>query len=220
MLAGRVVLRHLEGDLLRLGRQCFFEENPKFHFHVLPSTSGAATRLSTTKAWPTVAEYRTEKVREIARVLAATAETATALPARWSLEWLAMLAITAQIVVFGALVGAFQRFIGFRGVLELGLGVLFLADIGVVFARQLAIGGLDRLVVCGRLHTENLVIVFEVHRGNHHPLSNRATGHSMRLFAAVGLTDLKCVTGRRGRSLSAAGGASCEHSRGCPVDAG
>ncbi|CAI8983078.1 hypothetical protein EMIT0P43_80075 [Pseudomonas jessenii] len=49
---------------------------------------------------------------------------------------------------------------------------------------------------------------------------NRAAGHSMRLFAAIGLTDLKFVTGRRSRSLSAAGGASCEHSRGCPVDAG
>jgi len=39
----------------------------------------------------------------------------------------------------------------------------------------------------------------------------------MRLFAAVGLTDLKFVTGRRSRSLSAAGGASCEHARRCPV---
>ncbi|MNF99709.1 hypothetical protein D3C84_826200 [compost metagenome] len=84
---------------------------------------------------------------------------------------MAMLAIAAQVIVFGALVGAFQCFIGFRSILELRLGILFLADVGVVFARQLAIGGLDRLVVCGRLHTENLVIVFEVHRGNHHPLS-------------------------------------------------
>ncbi|MOA54871.1 hypothetical protein D3C78_1785640 [compost metagenome] len=43
MLAGSVVLRHLEGDLLRLGRQGFFEKNAQFHLHVLPSASGAAT---------------------------------------------------------------------------------------------------------------------------------------------------------------------------------
>jgi hypothetical protein len=98
----------------------------------LPPASGAATRLSTTtKTWPTVAEDRTEKVRKIARVLATTTETATALPARRPLERLAVLAIAAQIIVFGAFVGAFQRFIGFRGVLELGLGVLFLADVGL-----------------------------------------------------------------------------------------
>ncbi len=112
----------------------------------------------------------------------AAAKTATALPARWALERLAVLAVAAQVVVFGALVGAFQRFIGFRGVLELGLGVLFLADVRVVFARQLAIGGLDRLVVCRRLHTENLVIVFEVHRRNHHPLSISRRPCSMRLI--------------------------------------
>ncbi len=96
-----------------------------------------------------------------------------------------MLAVLAQVIVLGALVGAFQRFIGFRGVLELGLGILFLTDVGVVLARQLAIGGLDRLVVRCRLHAENLVIVFEVHRGNHHPLSkSRGVQHSMLGLAA------------------------------------
>ncbi|MNY24480.1 hypothetical protein D3C86_1581980 [compost metagenome] len=84
---------------------------------------------------------------------------------------MAVLAVFAQIVVFGAFVGAFQRFIGFRRILEFGFGVLFLADIGVVFARQLAISRLDRLIVRSRFHTENLVIIFEVHRGSHHPLS-------------------------------------------------
>jgi hypothetical protein len=95
--------------------------------------------LGATETGAAIAEDRTEEVREVARVGTA-AETATALPARWALERLTVLAVTAQFVVFGALVGTFQCFIGFRGVLELGLGVFFLADIGVVFARQLAIG--------------------------------------------------------------------------------
>jgi len=100
-----------------------------------------------TETGAAIAEDRTEEVREVAGVATAAAKTATALPARRALERLTVLAITAQFVIFGALVGAFQRFIGFRGVLELGLGVFFLADIGVVFARQLAIGSLDCLVV-------------------------------------------------------------------------
>src|SRR5689334_10506142 len=112
---------------------------------------------TTTETRTTVAEDRTEEVREIARVLTTASETTTTLPTRRALERLAVVTVFAQVVVFGALVGAFQRFIGFRRILELGLGVLFLADIGVVFARQLPIGGLDRLIVRSRLHAENLV---------------------------------------------------------------
>jgi hypothetical protein len=101
-----------------------------------------------------------------------------------------VLAIFAQFVVFGAFVGAFKRLVGLGGVLELGLGVFFLADVGVIFARQLAVGGLDRLVVRRRLHAENLVIVFEVHLGITIRYRYRAARHSMRRFAAFGLTDL------------------------------
>src|SRR5690606_34313883 len=122
---------------------------------------------------------------------------------------LTVLAITAQFVVFGAFVGAFQRFIGFRGVLELGLGVFFLADIGVVFARQLAIGRLDGLVVGCRLHAEYLVIVFEVHGRITIRYRFRAEA-SMRRLARAGLTDLKFVTGWRRRSLSAVDDGSCD----------
>lgn len=75
-----------------------------------------------------------------------------------------MLAVLAQLVVLGALVRAFERFIGFGRVLELGFGVFFLAHIGVVLASQLAIGGLDFLVIGRRLDTQNLVVVFEIHR--------------------------------------------------------
>ena len=75
-----------------------------------------------------------------------------------------MLAIATQVIVLGAFVGALQRFIGFGDVLEFGLGILFLTHIRVVFAGQFAISSLDRGVISRRLHTQNLVIVFEVHR--------------------------------------------------------
>ena len=74
-----------------------------------------------------------------------------------------MLTVLANFIVLGAFIGAFQRFIRFVHVLEFALGVLFFADIRVIFARQLAIGGLDRLVVSRGLDTQDLVIVFEVH---------------------------------------------------------
>ena len=85
------------------------------------------------------------------------------LPPRRALERLAMLAIFTNFIVFGAFIGTFQCFIRFVDVLELSLGVLFLAYIRVIFARQLAIGGLDRLDVSRGLDTQDLVIVFEVH---------------------------------------------------------
>jgi len=74
-----------------------------------------------------------------------------------------VLAVFAQFVVFGALVGIAQRFVGLAGFLELVLGVLFLADVGVIFTRKLAVGGLDRLLVRRRLDAQNLVVVFEIH---------------------------------------------------------
>ncbi len=90
-----------------------------------------------------------------------------------------MLAVAAQVVVLGALVGAFQRFIGFGDVLELGLGVLFLAHIRVVLARQLAVGSLDRAVVRRWLNTQDLVIVFEVHLSITIRYRCRTATHSM-----------------------------------------
>ena len=75
---------------------------------------------------------------------------------------MAVLAVFAQVVVFGALVGAFQRFIGFRRVLEFLFGVFFLADIGVVFTSQLAKSLFDLLRTGFFVDPQNLVVILIV----------------------------------------------------------
>ena len=76
---------------------------------------------------------------------------------------MAVLTVLANLIVLGTFVGAFEGFIRLVDVLEFTLGVLLFADIRVILARQLAISGLDRLIVGCGVYTQNLVIVFEVH---------------------------------------------------------
>ncbi|MNC69475.1 hypothetical protein D3C75_1201680 [compost metagenome] len=72
-------------------------------------------------------------------------------------------AVLADFVELGTFLRVAQHLIGLVGLLEFLLGVALLADIGVILARQLAVRGLDRLVVRRGLYAEYLVIVFEVH---------------------------------------------------------
>jgi hypothetical protein len=67
------------------------------------------------------------------------------------------------MIVGGALVGVAQHFIGFLHLFELVLGILFLAHVRMVFARQLSIGALDLIRVGAAGHTENLVIILILH---------------------------------------------------------
>ena len=67
-----------------------------------------------------------------------------------------MLAVFTQFIVFRAFFDTFKGLIGLVDILELVLGVLFLADIRVKLARELAIGGLDRLIVSRGLDTQDL----------------------------------------------------------------
>ncbi|MCY1419472.1 hypothetical protein D9M71_350620 [compost metagenome] len=164
-----VVLRHLEADLLRLVGQGFFEENRQFHFHILSAPTGAALLAATKRvavATAGRAEYGTEEIREIAAFLA-KATTSPAFPAWRPLERATVLAVFAQLVVLGAFFRVAQCFVGLVGLFEFVLRVLFFADVGVILAGELAVGGLDRLVIRGGLNAEYLVIVFEVHLRNH-----------------------------------------------------
>jgi hypothetical protein len=83
-----------------------------------------------------------------------------------------MLAVLANFVVLSALFRAAQHFVGLVGLLEFVFGATLFADVRVILARQLAVGGLDRLFVRRGLYAEYLVIVFEIHLRNHHRLSN------------------------------------------------
>ncbi|MCY1247425.1 hypothetical protein D9M72_607540 [compost metagenome] len=78
-----------------------------------------------------------------------------------------MLAVLAQLVVFGALFRVAQCFVGLVGLFELVFRVLFFTDVGVILAGELAVGGLDRLVIRRGLDAKYLVVVFEIHLRNH-----------------------------------------------------
>src|SRR5690606_10284844 len=89
--------------------------------------------------------------------------TAAGIPARRWREFAAARAVLAHVVVFAALVGILQDFIGLAEVLETLLGVLLLADVRMVFAREAPVGLLD---VVGRrlfIDAHDFVIVFEFH---------------------------------------------------------
>ncbi|MNN02378.1 hypothetical protein D3C81_1150370 [compost metagenome] len=166
-LAIGVVLRDLEADLLRFRGQGFLKENRQFHFHVLPSPTAAAL-LAAAKRIAVATTCTEDRAEEIGKIAAFETAGTAAFPAWRALEGPAVLAVFAQFVVFSAFFRAAQGLVGFIGLFEFFLGVALFADVGVILARKLAVGGLDRLVVRSRLYAQYLVIVFEVHLRNHH----------------------------------------------------
>ena len=74
--------------------------------------------------------------------IAGAAELGAGVPVRRRLG-AALLPSPADFVVGGALLGILQHFPGLGDVLEARLGVGLLRDVGVVLARQLAVGALD-----------------------------------------------------------------------------
>ena len=114
------------------------------------------------------AENRLEEIAELPCVVAAEAalvKPACRLPARRGAKAAVGLLRTqpAQLVVPGALFRVLEDLVGLAELLEAVLGIALLADVGMVFPRQLAVTGLDLLLV-GRVgHAEDPVVVLEVH---------------------------------------------------------
>jgi hypothetical protein len=71
--------------------------------------------------------------------------------------------VASDAVVGGAALGVLQHLVGLGHVLEARLGLDLLADVGVVLARKLAVGALDRGLVGGALDAEHGVVVLVVH---------------------------------------------------------
>src|SRR5690606_18237990 len=69
----------------------------------------------------------------------------------------------AQLVVGLAPGGIAQRLVGLVDGLELVLGAGFLADVGMVFAREPAVGGLDLRLSGIGLHAQDAVVILELH---------------------------------------------------------
>ncbi|MOA24175.1 hypothetical protein D3C78_1448450 [compost metagenome] len=68
-----------------------------------------------------------------------------------------------QVVVGHALFLIAQHVIGFVDVAHADFGVAFLADVGVVFAGELAVGAPDLVFRRAALDPENAVVVLELH---------------------------------------------------------
>src|SRR5690606_2678340 len=69
----------------------------------------------------------------------------------------------AQLVVGLAPGGVAQRLVCLVDGLELVLGAGFLADVGMVFAREPAVGGLDLRLSGIGLHAQDAVVILELH---------------------------------------------------------
>jgi hypothetical protein len=85
------------------------------------------------------------------------------LPARRGTELVALLPVFAEPVVLRALLRIAQDVVGLSDFLEAGLGVGLLAHVGVVLAREPAVGALDLLRAGGARHAHDLVVVPEFH---------------------------------------------------------
>ncbi len=65
------------------------------------------------------------------------------IPVWWWFEIFTGFPVGAQSVVSGSFLRILEHFVSLAQFLEFCLGILFLADIGMVFARQFAIGAFD-----------------------------------------------------------------------------
>ena len=80
------------------------------------------------------------------------------------MEILAGLPLRTQLIVRGTLFRVLQNLVSLPDFLELCFCVGFLADIGVVFTRQLAVSALD-FILCGVfLDAHDLVVILVFHR--------------------------------------------------------
>jgi hypothetical protein len=109
------------------------------------------------------AEQGFEEIAVIGIARVRSAELEAGIPVGRGPEILAG-AMLPEMIVGGSLLGILQHFIGFPDFLEAGFRVLFLADIRVVFARQLAVGLLDLRLGCITRDAHDLVIILELHR--------------------------------------------------------
>src|SRR5690606_1120782 len=94
---------------------------------------------------------------------ARAAELESGAPVGRGPELLARSRATAQLVVRRPFLRVPQNLVGLADFLEADLGVLLLADIGMVFARELAISLLDLLGRRVTRHTHDGVVVLELH---------------------------------------------------------
>src|SRR5690606_18942543 len=97
---------------------------------------------------------------------------------------------SAQLVIGLAPGRIAQRLVGLVDRLELVFGAGLLADIGMVLARQPAIGGLDLRFARIGLNAQNTVVILELH-------ARSTTTARVRAVEVYRCADARSVSGRR-----------------------
>ena len=167
----RLALAHPRGDLhvdvARTAAIVDHDSTPRAgkrllhgHFDVTRISLGLRpTRRTAKQAGKEIAE-----AVEVGKPLAAATGVPEALrPIRRRPELLPGAVVPPQMIVGRAFVRIAQHFVGLLQLFELVLGVLFLAHVGMVFARQLAIGAFHLFRVGAAGHTENFVVILILH---------------------------------------------------------
>ncbi len=164
-LASGIDNRHAQRNGLACAAKCVLEidRDPRVMVVALRLHAGVpaltACRLT---------EDRFEKIAEIGRIAEARAATAAgkfetaSAGCRW-VEILATLVTTADVVIGGPALRIAECLVGLGHLFEAGFGVGLLADIGMIFARQLAVGAFDVVLRRCLVDTEGGVIVLEFH---------------------------------------------------------
>ena len=89
----------------------------------------------------------------------------TGIPVRRRTEILAGFPVAAELVVGRAFFEILQYGIGLAQLLEADFSIRIFADIGMIFARQRAVGALDFILAGVARHAHDLVVVLEFHLG-------------------------------------------------------
>ena len=121
----------------------------------------------------TMAEQGFKKIAEAASLAAGipcAPEFKTGIPVGRRLKILAFSPVGAEFVVGSPFFGVFQNFIGLADILEFGFGVGFLADVGVKFACNLAIGLFDLVLGCIAGNAQYCIVVFVFHADGREPV--------------------------------------------------
>ena len=111
----------------------------KGDFHPLADVLTPCGGVGAAAGGPSAAEEAAEQVAQVAEI----AESAEGIAAGGACVEIRVYAGKAELVIAGALVGIGEDLVGLVDLLEFGLGVRLVVDVGVILGRQLAVCPLD-----------------------------------------------------------------------------
>src|ERR1700722_7817988 len=176
--AVRIDFRHAQGELARAAAQSGVEIEQHLGVMVF-AASGVECAAPVAGSRPSLrAEQRLEEVAVGGVARARAGKLKPRAPIRRWPEILTRMPL-AELIVGGALVGTLEHFVRFADLLEARFGVLFLADVRMIFASELAVGLLDLRLRGIARHAHDLVVVLVLHR-TRKPSNGEAGKDTMR----------------------------------------